>query len=307
MLAAVILPALTFHTTAQSSGTAKPSDPVEKAYIKLLADDDAAQEEADRWISEANVAETRGSVISRATLTARIEQRFAPVRKAYQDFLRANPEHVRARIAYGSFLNDIHDEAEAVEQWEKAREIDPTNPAAWNNLANHYGHRGPVKKAFDYYAKAIELDPEEPVYLQNLATTVYLFRKDAREHFDFTEEEVFNRALELYRQALELDPDNFILASDYAQSYYGIKPLRTEAAIAGWEYALKIANDDLEREGVHLHLARVNLNSGRFDQARKHLDAVTHQMHSVLKQRLERNLVAKEKEAREGPQGANLR
>lgn len=38
------------------------------------------------------------------------------------------------------------------------------NPAVYNNLANIYGHTGPVKKAFEFYARAIELNSHEPVY-----------------------------------------------------------------------------------------------------------------------------------------------
>jgi tetratricopeptide (TPR) repeat protein len=273
-------------------------DPVELEYLKLLAEDDAAQKEADKWIRDAQAFESKGAGISQATLTAKIEQRLEPVKKAYEDFLRRHPNHVKARLAFGSFLNDIHESEAAVVEWEKARQIDPKNPAAWNNLANYYGHEGPIEKAFEYYAKAIELDPKEPVYLQNLATITYLFRPDAMAIYQCSEEEVFNRALDLYKKALELDPENFILAHDLAQSYYGIRPMRVEEAITAWTTALKLAGDDIERQGIHLHLARVKLNSGRFEDARQHLKAVTHEMHSVLKERLEKNLAAKEAKAR---------
>ena len=109
---------------------------------------------------------------------------------------------------------------------------------------------------------------------------------------------MFDRSLELYRKALQLDPQNFILAHDLAQSYYGIKPLRTSEALAAWRQALKLAHDDVEREGIYLHFARVELNSGLFEEARQHLLAVTNQMHSLLKNRLMRNLVEKESQSR---------
>ena len=102
-----------------------------------------------------------------------------------------------------------------------------TNPAVWNQLANYYGHNGDVTNAFAHYAEAIRLDPTEPVYYQNFATTVYLFRKDAQEFYRITEPQVFDKALDLYRKAMKLNPDSFVLATDYAESYYGIKPWRT--------------------------------------------------------------------------------
>jgi tetratricopeptide (TPR) repeat protein len=270
------------------------ADPIERQYLKLLADDDAAQEEVDGWIREAEAFAAKGSELSKSTLNLRIEKRFGEIRKAYDSFLRRNPKHARARLAYGSFLNDIQDEEQAVIQWEKARELDPTNPAAWNNLANHYGHRGPVKKAFEYYEKAIALDPEEGVYLQNLATTTYLFRKDAKEFYKWNEQQVFDRSLDLYKRALKLDPTNFPLATDYAQTYYGIKPLRVDEALTAWDTALKIANDEFERQGVFVHLARINISAERFHAARDYLGKISDERYQTIKDKLMRNLTEKQ-------------
>ena len=88
-------------------------------------------------------------------------------------------------------------------------QIDPRYPVAWNNLANYDGENGPLTNAFADYARAIELDPTEPVYYRNLATTVYLYRKDARSFYGINEQQVFDKALDLYRKAVQLDPDNF--------------------------------------------------------------------------------------------------
>ena len=268
-------------------------DPTEAQYQKLLEEDDQAQEEVDQWIKDDLASREERAGQPSVTLRARVLQRLDPVRKSYEDFLRRHPGHTRARLAYGSFLMDLGEEDEAVKQMEKAREIDPKNPAAWNNLANHYGHRGPVTKAFEYFAKAIELNPNEPVYYQNLATTVFLFRVDATNFYRCTEQQVFDRSLELYRKALRLAPTNFLFASDYAMTFYGIRPARNDDALAAWEAALKIAPNSQEREGVHLHLVRVQLNAGRLDEARQHLDQVSDPIYNDLKKRLRRNLEEK--------------
>jgi len=286
------------RTTGVVVAVPDPNDPVEKEYQKLLETDDAAQEEVDKWIRDETAFREKGAGLPDATLRARIEQRFKAVRDTYEGFLRDHPEHARAHLAYGSFLMEIHDEDEAVNQMERARDLDPKNPAAWNNLANYYGHRSPVKKAFEYYSKAIELNTNEPVYYQNLATTVFLFRPDAMEFYKIDEPQVFDKALELYRKAIKLDPDNFVLASDYAMTYYGIKPMRTGDAIAAWESALKIAPDDKEREGVYIHLARIKLNAERFEEAHRLLNSVTNEMYASLKNRLLRNLERQENESK---------
>ncbi len=291
------------RTTGISVAIPDPNDPLEKEYNKLLEQDDAAQEEVDKWIRDNQAFSEKGAGVGDATLRARVLQRLEPVRKSYEDFLERRPGHARAHLAYGSFLMEV-DEEEAVKHMEKSRELDPKNPAAWNNLANHYGHRSPVKKAFEYYAKAIELNPNESVYYQNLATSVFLFRKDAKEFYNFDEQQVFDRSLELYRKALKLDPDNFVLATDYAMTYYGIRPVRHNEAVAAWEQALKIAGTDEQREGVYLHLARIKLDAERFDEVRTHLNNVTNASYMELKRRLVRNLAEREGKQTNAPPAA---
>jgi tetratricopeptide (TPR) repeat protein len=277
-----------------------PNDPVEKEYKKLMADDDAAQSEVDTWLRDNEKFAAQGAGVPSAELSRRIKERFGPIRNAYEDFIKRHPDHARARVAYGSFLSDLHDDEGAQAQWEKALELNPKDPAVYNNLANLYGHAGPVKKAFEYYAKAIELNPRESIYYHNFGTTVFLFRKDAREFYGITEQQVFDKALELYSQALKLDPQNFPLATDVAQTYYGIRPLRTDDALRAWTNTLAIAQDEVERESVYLHLARLKLIAGRFTEARVHLNTVTNETYKELKTRLARNLDQQEKEAQQG-------
>ena len=292
--------------TGVSVEVADPNDPVEQEFQNLMAADDAAQAEVDGWIKENNEFAKANAGVEAATLNARIDQRFAAVRKGYEAFLQKHPRHARAQLAYGSFLNDIGEEQEAFKYWEKAREIDPNNAATWNNLANWYGHNSPVAKAFEYYEKAIQLSPKESLYHHNLATTVYLFRHDATNYYKMDVQKVFEKAMGLYRKALELDPENFVLATDYAQSYYGYKPAKVGDAVAdrereqkhwrdalvAWNSALKLARDDIERQGVLVHFARAHINLGEFDVAQKHLTRVTNEMFAATKTNLIKRLSA---------------
>jgi tetratricopeptide (TPR) repeat protein len=280
--------------TGVSVTMVNPSDPAEQELQKVMADDDAATAEVDKWIREDSDFHNAGAGESKEDLRKRILDRFAPVRKSYEDLVRHNPNFARGRLAYGSFLNDNGDEEAALAQYEIGAQLDPKNPAAWNNMANYYGEHGPMTNAFIDYAKAIELNPIEPVYYQNFATTVYLYRKDAREFYHITEQQVFNKALELYQQTMKLDPNNFPLATDYSQSYYGIKPLRTNDALVAWTNTLAIARDEVEREGVYLHLARIKMSVGRFDEARAHIADVTNTVYTDLKNRLIRSMAQRE-------------
>lgn len=267
------------------------NDPVDTAFHKILLDDDAAEQDVLKWSDEADQFSGAGAGDAKITLSARIRKRLDGIRGEYENFIALHPNHASARLAFGSFLNDTGDEEGSVVQWEKARDLDPKNPAAWNNLANYYGHRGPVKKAFEYYEKAIEIDDHESVYYHNLATTVYLFRVDAEDYYHLNETEVFDKALELYRKAISLSPDDFVLYSDYAESFYGTKPPRWQDGLQAWNEALKIAHDDVERQGVYVHLARIHLKLGHYDEATRNLGIVTNQMYATLRGRIVRNLI----------------
>src|SRR3989442_15967905 len=87
---------------------APPGDPVEKEYQKLVEDDDAAQAEVDKWIQENNEFTAKGAGANPQEFNHRIQDRFAPIRKRYEEFIKNHPDHARGRVAYASFLRDMH-------------------------------------------------------------------------------------------------------------------------------------------------------------------------------------------------------
>lgn len=277
-----------------SAGATVTNDPVEAEYEQLLEQDDAAAAEVDGWILENQKFEEEGGGVPEEELIRRIRKRRESVRASYEDFIKRHPNHGRARLAFASFLEDDHDPSGALEQMLKAKEVEPTLPAAWNNLGNYYGHYGEVTNAFSHYEKAIELDPTESVYYHNFGTTVFLFRKDAKEYYGITEQQVFDKALLLYSNAMVLDPKNFLLATDIAMTYYGIKPPRNEEAAKAWKYALNLAEGSLQREAVLIHLGRIALNSGQFAEAREYLNSVTNAALQVERDRVLRNVETRE-------------
>jgi tetratricopeptide (TPR) repeat protein len=282
-------PAAVSNLVRQAAGAevavADPADPVEAEYRRLLAADDAAAAEVDGWIREA-----AGVAGPDAALQERIRARLYEVESAWRGFIRAHPAHVPARLALGGHLNDQGREEEAAEAWEAALKIETNSPALYNNLAGIYSHRGPIEKAFEYFERALELNPREPVYYHNYANLVFLFRRDAMKRWDFTEPQVFDKALDLFERALRLDPDSFFLAADIAQTHYGIRPFRAAAALAAWDRALGLARDDLERQGVLLHVGRVHMMAGQPDEAAQALGQVNHPVHEAMKRRLELRL-----------------
>ncbi len=56
---------------------------------------------------------------------------------------------------------------EAIFQWERAVEIDPTYAAAYNNLGIGYEHEGELNKAREAYDRALKLEPNNAMIQQN--------------------------------------------------------------------------------------------------------------------------------------------
>jgi tetratricopeptide (TPR) repeat protein len=276
------------QATGISVSAVATNDPVEQELQKIEDEDDASQEEIDGWIKENQEFAAKGAAIPQAEMNRRIRERLDGIRKQYQDFIQRHPENARARVLYASFLDDLGDEDGEYEQLLKARDLDASIPAVWNNLGNYYGEHGPTTNAFICYEKAIQLDPHESVYYQNFGTTVYLYRKDVKEFYHINEQQVFDKAMLLYSNAMKMDPTNFNLATDVAQTYYGIKPLRINDALVAWTNALKLAHDDVEREGVYIHFARVKMLAGQYAQAHQQLEAVTNPMYAEMKRRVGR-------------------
>ena len=280
---------------ANSSSGPAETKLAEQKYRRLLELDDAALQKIDEWIRSSqrpNALETETIALS-----GKINREIQPVKEAYKTFLSAHPNHAQARLTFASFLSDIGEEQAALPHLQKAVEINPRLPAAWNNLANHYGHNGNSKEAFACYEKAIVLNPKEPLYYHNFGAVVFLFRNDAKEYYQLTNTEVFDKALSLYRKALKLNPKNFDLAEDIAQTYYGIKTsdqpskmARPQEALAAWQYAAGLAPSDFEKQGVRIHLARVYLEMGKSEQAKRELKQVTLPIYQTLKEQVGKHI-----------------
>ena len=76
-------------------------------------------------------------------------------------------DDARRRVEFGITVAQRGLWREAIFQWERAVEIDPTYAAAYNNLAIAYEHEGELTKARAAYEKAQELDPGNALIKQN--------------------------------------------------------------------------------------------------------------------------------------------
>jgi Tfp pilus assembly protein PilF len=89
---------------------------------------------------------------------------FAFVPSAYADDARAKSKE---QVEFGIKVAQNGLWKEAAYRWEKAVQIDPTYPAAWNNLAIAYEQQGNFEEARKAYEKALQLDPKNLMIRQN--------------------------------------------------------------------------------------------------------------------------------------------
>ncbi len=155
----------------------------------------------------------------------------------------------------------------------------------WNDWGNEYGHSGPVTNMFVCFMSAVRLMPHEAAYHRNLATSLFMYRKDAKEFFGVDEAQVFNMSLREYRKARILEPENFELAKELAQMHYAVRPFRAEEALMEWERVLALAEKDssVDLEEVYLNLGRVNYMAARYGEAQKWLSKVKSPVHEDIR------------------------
>jgi Flp pilus assembly protein TadD len=73
----------------------------------------------------------------------------------------------RAHVEFGIQVAQRGLWREAIYQWQRAVEIDPTYAEAYNDLAIGYEQEGNFAKAREAYEKALQLDPDNPQIRQN--------------------------------------------------------------------------------------------------------------------------------------------
>ena len=270
---------------------------------KILIADNTAITEIAGWI-EKNKSTLRTSASERDRLAFRIQDRLTKIRARYEGFLKDHPKHVKARVAFGSFLTHIHDQQAAINQWKTALESDPGNAAALNNIGTHLGMvalqsglQTRIPEALDALKQAIQIAPHEALYRHNYATTLCNFKLTASRHLKLNPHAVTKLALNHLKTGMELDAKNFEIAADRAETFLDLTPLPREAALNAWRQARKRAKTAVQRDWVNLQESIVHLETGDFDSAEKTLALISEGNHVALVSRLRKAMVAKRKRA----------
>ena len=85
--------------------------------------------------------------------------------------------------------------ADAIHAFDRAHELDPSDPEPLRYKANTQFLSGMYRDAVATYDKALALDPENPSLCLDKATSLFELKE-------------YNRAIQVYSRAIDLDPDN---------------------------------------------------------------------------------------------------
>ena len=151
--------------------------------------------------------------------------------KKKMKFSSAVREHFNAGVEFSN--NGMH--AEALDEFKKAYELDPEQPAILGRMADAYAQLGQDDEALANYKKAIELSPEDPNLYTNMGVVLSKMGKTAESQEAFKKAAEMNPgsaaknyynlgvtmvnngdtagAAQAFKQALEADPG-------YAEAYY---------------------------------------------------------------------------------------
>ena len=185
----------------------------------------------------------------------------------------------------GIFYLENENYKEAISQFRKALDVDPTDPSFHFSLGTAYSLDGQDGPAIDSLKRALHFDPKNSEAHNNLG---YIYAKGGRwpeaiaefkaalanpdyrrsysAHLNLAQAYIqlgnIDSAKEEYRRALEVKPDSEVAHAGLGRAYQ--LSGQTEKAIEEWEKALKINE---RQTGLYLDLAKAYSNKGDKEKA----------------------------------------
>jgi tetratricopeptide (TPR) repeat protein len=135
--------------------------------------------------------------------------------------------HLHRTLAY--FLDGRSLTEEAIEEYEKATEIDPSKVTDWKALANLYIKNDQLEEATGAFEKVVELDPED----QDAQTALSRLYKSSGD---------VDAAIQRREELKKLDPDNTENLFNLGREYFNIGDY--DNAIVNLEHMLRLKPDD---------------------------------------------------------------
>lgn len=248
-------------------------DPVNRALHRQIANEKREVERIESWIIDPSLFHefAAENQLADPNYAEEVLKVVARIQASYEGFVVRHPDHGPTRIAYGDFLEQVEDYDRATEQWSIALKLAPTLPAAWDRQGRVALGNNDFGATLASYSKAIQLEPDNWDYHYRIAALVFSNLDKSAAHFEEQPAESATRAISHYQQALTYNPSNFQLAGELAFAYAHLAPPNYEESMATWEHSTRYARDETDLEGVYLSMAKISIDTERFDAARKQI------------------------------------
>jgi len=123
----------------------------------------------------------------------------AEAEKIFKDIIRKNPQEVDAYTGLGCCYGSSGKYLEAIEEFKRARDLDPNDTCVLNKLARCYYYCGndcirenKFQDAIDDYTRALDIESENVLYYCKRGTTYRILNNKEKARKDF------EKAIELY-------------------------------------------------------------------------------------------------------------
>lgn len=224
-------------------------------YYEAIGNKDAAENEIKNALTNESLdVEIKLNILSRHI--ARMQQSRQGTESAnalFDTLLEQHPEDVNLKMMYGSFLLMQNKDEEAKFQFQLVAEIDPVNPAVWQQLLNLALRANDMPEVIRLCTRSIELFPDTPEFYFYLGIAYY-------------QQGEYQRALEIYKSGITAVPENNVtIKSDFygqiGDIYHQLDDM--EKAYAAYDEALKYNERNvavLNNYSYFLSLDKKNLN-----------------------------------------------
>jgi tetratricopeptide (TPR) repeat protein len=211
-------------------------------YLEQAIDIDPNYAEAHVWLSLAYWVPSIWGY-------SRPEEGFSKARLAANNAVNLDKTLAIAHVSVGWIaLAYDWDWKKGKESFERARELNPNDPEAYQGLAWYFARAGRFDEAIEAMQTAVELDPLSHIFNNSLAS-VYLSAGQVEQ------------AIEQRKKALELAPDSVIIIDDLADDYLSLS--RYSDAVLTIEMSMSLAG---RTPRVMALLGRAYALSGRQDE-----------------------------------------
>ena len=167
----------------------------------------------------------------------------------YQRALEIEPDFLEARYNLAAAYNSLGRHVEAIAQYQKAVEIAPNSAEAHNNLARALFQQGQLAEAIDQFQQALRIKPDDAVARYNLGNALILQGQ-------------LGDAIAQYKEAVRVKPDYAEAHGNLGNALLQVGNL--QEAIAHAEKAAQLAPDN---PTMRINLANALTQAGSNDDA----------------------------------------